>query len=123
CTVRNNRDNGIVLGDGGQVEGCLIEASFEGALSGGSRMLVTRNTIRGNSGVAINVGPSSTVSQNMVTNNELGIFVGQRSLVAGNVTKGADETDIRAFCRPPSRTTRRPVTWRRISSSSARAAS
>lgn len=98
CTVRFSGDPAIDLGDGGQVEGCLIESNFEGGVRGGARMLVTRNTIKNNSGPAIRVEASATVTYNTVTTNEVGIIVGPRSLVSGNIANGSDDTDIRADC-------------------------
>ena len=127
CIVQRNGQDGIVAGDGVQVQGCLIGGVDSGnnlgngetGLQGGQRMLVTRNTVIGN-GIGIVVGPNSTVTHNtaadnssggivagpqsLVTSNTVnengqdGIAIGQRSTVTFNTANGNDRDGIQAFC-------------------------
>jgi hypothetical protein len=54
CIVKRSSREGIVVGDGSQVEGCVIGGTQDGdgnlhfGLFGGNRVLVTRNTVIGN---------------------------------------------------------------------------
>jgi hypothetical protein len=113
CIVQGSGGHGIVVGDGSQVEGCLIGGPGDGdgnggfGVLGGQRTLVTRNTVIGNgfggspqSGLppdarfsGIQVGPNSTVTHNMVNNNDRnGIEAGTGSLVTSN-TANDNATD------------------------------
>ena len=99
CTVLRNALGGITAGDGGQVEGCLVQDNNGGfGILGGQRMLVTRNTVIGN-GSGIEVGRNSTVTHNTSTGNgESGIAVDAGSLVSRNTANGNGGSGIYAVC-------------------------
>ena len=64
-----------------------------------SRVLMTRNIVRGNNSVGIEVGPSSTVINNTVLDNLAGgISVGEKSLVTGNTANDNGPYGIHAVC-------------------------
>jgi hypothetical protein len=104
CTVQRNSITGIVTGNGVQVEDCDIGGTPGGdqngnGLVGGQRMLVTKNTVKGNTGLGILVGINSTVTHNQVSDNGGdGIAVGLRSLVTSNVANNNGQDGIEAVC-------------------------
>ena len=103
CTAQRNV-SGVLVQDNGQVEGCLIEDNGfgipgGGGLFGGRRLLITRNIVRGNDGVGINVDSSSTVTHNTVSANDGdGINVGPLSLVTGNTSNENGGDGVHAAC-------------------------
>jgi hypothetical protein len=95
CLVEGNGQDGIVIrGDLGQVQDCTIGGSgtLDGngrfGISGGSRLLITHNTVVGNlSGIL--VGFFSTVSFNTSSFNTIsGVLALDHSLITGNKTIG-----------------------------------
>jgi hypothetical protein len=101
CIVqRSSGTGGILTGDQVQIENCIVGNAAPGAgldgnrgagIIGGSRMLVTQNTVIGNGQAVLGpdagmrLGASSTVTHNRVIENGLdGISTGPRSLVTGN---------------------------------------
>jgi len=80
--VQGNSQSGIVLGDAGQVQDCLVggiptgtpgagaasdgEGNGQYGIVAGQRTLVTANTVNGNGATGILVGISSTVTSNTV---------------------------------------------------------
>jgi len=97
CTIQGNGRDGISI-EGilslGQVQDCTIGGSeaLEGnggdGIHGGSRLLITRNTVVGNKN-GIVVGEFSTVSFNVSSGNTFfGVSALSRSLVTGNITMG-----------------------------------
>lgn len=105
CVVQRNLGSGIiVVGDGVQVEGCAIggegvDGNGLSGLSGGARMLVTRNTVIGNFLTGITVGANSTVTQNTSSENGIGgIAADQRSLVTGNIANDNNVVGIDVAC-------------------------
>ena len=104
CTVQGNGSGGLQTGDGTQVEGCVIggpagDGNGNGpGLSGGGRILATRNTVIGNA-QGILVGANSTVTHNTVGNNLFdGIQVGSGSLVTRNTSNDNGDDGIQATC-------------------------
>ena len=86
--IKDNDENGIIIGDFGQVQGCTITGHNQGAsgfgIFGGSRLLVTDNTVMDNL-VGISASGFATVSFNDFLWNEFtGVSVGNNSLVTGN---------------------------------------
>jgi hypothetical protein len=111
CTVRANDRGGIEAADGVQVEGCLVGGEDFGislgngsfGISGGARMLVTRNTVSLDEGAGIVVGANSTVTHNTVSENGIagtgdGITVGPGSLVTRNTSNDNAGDGIQAVC-------------------------
>jgi hypothetical protein len=108
CTAQRNFQNGIELGDRGQVENCVVGDAEPGAgvdgngefgIVGGQRMLVTRTKANGNGNSGILVGMRSTVSHSTASfNGNDGIAVGQGSLVTRNTADHNDGDGIEAVC-------------------------
>ena len=110
CIVQRNFILGIAAADGTQVEGCLIggldenTGNLRAGLTGGQRLLVTRNTVAGNgngsllqSGIV--VGANSTLTHNTVLRNGLdGIAAGPRSLVSSNTSNENGQDGIHVAC-------------------------
>ena len=104
CIVQRVGGVGISVGDGSQVEGCLVggsEVNGNGGvgISGANRILVTRNTAVSNGDNGIHVGANSTVTHNAVGDNGTdGIIVGARSLVSNNTSNDNGNDGIQADC-------------------------
>jgi Right handed beta helix region len=117
CVVQNSGGDGIVVGEGSQVEGCLVGGTQAGdgnhrvGILGAGRILVTRNTVIGNGFgpvggqpaearfPGIQVGANSTVTHNTVNENGAdGIAVGQKSLVTLNTANDNGGDGIEAVC-------------------------
>jgi hypothetical protein len=86
--ITDNGDSGIFIGDFSQVQGCTITGHNQGAsgfgIFGGSRLLVTDNTIMDNL-VGISATDFATISFNdSLGNFYTGVSAGSNSLVTGN---------------------------------------
>jgi hypothetical protein len=94
CEVVDNGENGILIGEFGQVQDCTItghvapEGNGGFGIVGAGHLLVKDNDVSDNK-VGILVGDFGTVSFNTASNNVFsGLFAGNHSLVTGNTTNG-----------------------------------
>jgi len=100
CVIEDNGENGIIIGDFGQVQDCTIaghvgrEGSGGFGIFGASHLLIRDNIVENNL-VGIALGDFGTVVFNTSSGNlSNGLFAGNHSLVTGNTTNGNGNVGI-----------------------------